>query len=67
MNKKSLTFQSYDLNEHEEKTITFPDKLESIYFAYDGGRITLNINGEEVFYTHLGGNDCALTINGDIK
>jgi len=60
---KNLVFESYDTGEHEEKTIEIlPSEIKTIYFAYDGGRVTIRINGEDLLSTASGGNDMAVSI-----
>jgi len=59
---KTLVFVSYDSNLKEEKQVEIPEKINNIYFSYDGGRLSININGKEIFYTAFAGNDCAVTI-----
>ena len=63
--QKTLVFHSYSDGEHEEKKVEIPEVVNNLYVAYDGGRLTININNEEIFSTMSAGNDCAVTINSN--
>lgn len=58
-----LKMQSYDNNHEETKPVKLPEKIESLSFSFDGGRVGVSINGEQVFYSMLGGNDCNVEID----
>ena len=58
-----LTMKSYDNNHDETQPVKLPEKIESLSFSYDGGRVGISINGKQVFYSMLGGNDCNVEID----
>jgi len=58
-----LTMKSYDNNHDETQPVKLPEKVESLSFSYDGGRVGISINGKQVFYSMLGGNDCNVEID----
>ncbi|MNQ73077.1 hypothetical protein D3C85_878000 [compost metagenome] len=63
----SITFNNYDYtyDGSEDVDFKFPDEVKEVSFSYDGGRVSVYINGEQVFYTTLGGNDCCVTLTND--
>lgn len=58
-----LRLINFSYNTEETKAVKLPKELESISFSYDGGRVSVNINGTEVFTSHLGGTDCSLELD----
>jgi hypothetical protein len=58
-----LNMQSRDNEYKETKAVKLPKNVESVSFSYDGGRLAVTVNGEQVYYTMLGGNDCRVEID----
>ncbi len=61
--KTKLNFVAWQ-NPYAEEEILGGDLglIKSLSFAYDGGRVYVSINGEDVFSTLLGGNDCQVDL-----
>jgi len=53
-----INSKSYDTELMEGITLEGIDKIEKISFSYDGGRLTIIVNGEEVYSTKDAGSDC---------
>ena len=61
---KMITHVNFDENETlPKKSYELPDKIESIEFQHDGGRITILINDKEVYYDALHTRDCCITLD----
>ena len=57
-----------DWDAHTEVTTSIkpiPDKVDSIQFTHDGGRISISINGVEVYHTALGTRDCCILLDNN--
>lgn len=46
-----------------EEAYRLPEKVESVSFSHDGGRIYVSINGVEVYKTMRGTRDCTIEID----
>ena len=57
-----IEMTSYDFGDKVTEDYTLPEKVKSFDVSYDGGRLTVYVNGEQVFYTALAGNDCCLSV-----
>lgn len=61
-----IVFKPYDSGSKdfgENIPFKIPEKVESVSFSYDGGRVSLYINGKEVFYSAFGGNSFDIDID----
>ena len=58
-----IEMKSWDLGDKIVADYKLPDEVYHICFSYDGGRVGVVINGEELFYTALAGNDCSVSID----
>jgi hypothetical protein len=53
-----IKYESYENNPTiESAEYVLPDDVKSISFSYDGGRLNVFINGEEVYSSMSAGND----------
>lgn len=50
-------------NTFASKDVTLPRVIESISFSHDGGRVTICVNGEEVYSAMTGTRDCNILID----
>lgn len=58
-----LTFTDYDsYNEHEDDDVKLPKVVNSIRVSHDGGRLSITVNNEKVFYATSGTRDCCIEI-----
>lgn len=58
-----LVHEDYDEREtYTEEEITLPEQIDSIRVSSDGGRLTIKVNGVELFYSCLGTRDCSIEI-----
>ena len=58
-----LDYKSYDNDESIEGMMFHTvEKIETISFSYDGGRLTVTINGKGAYYTDNAGTDCNVDI-----
>jgi hypothetical protein len=58
-----LVHDDYDDREtYTEPEITLPEQIDSIKVYHDGGRLTIDVNGVELFYSCLGTRDCSIEI-----
>ena len=60
MSKVSL--QSFDQKHEEVKNTVFDNPIQTVSLAYDGGRLTVAINGAIVMSTGFAGNDFIVNI-----
>jgi hypothetical protein len=60
-----IVMTSWSNGDKIEEVYNLPDKVTEVEFYYDGGRLSFYINGEQVFYTALAGNDCNLKVSGE--
>lgn len=60
-----IDFTDYQWDTSSEDSYTLPKEVTSIEVSYDGGRLGLYINGEEVFYTSSVGIDFNLIVNNN--
>jgi hypothetical protein len=60
MSKVSL--QSFDMDLNHEKETKFPNPIQTVSVAYDGGKLTVAINGVIVMDTPLAGTDFQVNI-----
>lgn len=58
-----LTLTNYTTGQEESKAVELPNDVQSVSFSYDGGRVYVSINGNEVFSSHFGGNDCCIELD----
>lgn len=58
-----LDYKSYD-NDNSVEGMLFHtvEKIDTISFSYDGGRLTVTINGKTVYHTVNAGSDCNVDI-----
>jgi hypothetical protein len=42
-----------------------PEKVEKMSFSYDGGRLSIYINGEEAYQAYFGTRDCCVEIDNN--
>ena len=58
---------SGDVSEAEQpymsQAFKLPLEVTSICVSHDGGRLTIEINGEQVFYACEGTRDCTVTLD----
>lgn len=47
----------------KEEAYKLPEKVESVSFSHDGGRIYISVNGVEVYETFCGTRDCTIDID----
>ena len=57
-----VRFRNYGDGNEESAEYSIPSKVTEIGFTYDGGRVTVIVNGDIVFSTALGGTDFAVDI-----
>jgi hypothetical protein len=63
MEIKMLVHEDYDSREtYIKPEITLPEHIDSIMVVHDGGRLTIEVNGVELFYSCLGTRDCSIEI-----
>lgn len=48
-----------------EKDYKLPTEITRISISHDGGRISIQINNEDVYYSSFGTRDCNIEINRD--
>ena len=58
-----IEMTSYDYGDKVIDEYKLPEKITDFEVSYDGGRLTVYVNGEEVFYTALAGNDFTITVS----
>lgn len=46
-----------------EVEIKVEQPLETVSFSYDGGRLSVCINGKQEFYTMMAGSDCSVDVS----
>lgn len=46
-----------------EVEIKLEQTLETVSFSYDGGRLSVCINGKQEFYTMMAGSDCSVDVS----
>ena len=51
-----------DHTEYHQKAITLPEKVERIQVDYDGGRLSITVNGKTIYHAVSGTRDCRITI-----
>lgn len=57
-----VEFEGYDSN-HSTNLDLGQLKIENVYFSYDGGRLSVMVNGETVLATALAGNSFSVSID----
>ena len=57
-----IKMTSYDYGDEVVEDYKLPEKVTDFEVSYDGGRLSVYVNGEQVFYTPLAGNDCNIFI-----
>lgn len=57
---KHKDFDNYSEDYYE---ISIPENINSISFSHDGGRISIEINNEEIYSTIFGTRDCCIEID----
>lgn len=63
MSNATLVHQDYDGNNEEiDRKVSLPEQIDSISFTHEGGRVTVNVNGKELYSTSLGTRDCEIEI-----
>lgn len=58
-----LEMTNYTTGEVHSKAVQLPKEVRSLGFSYDGGRVSVSINGEQVFSSHEAGNDCCIELD----
>ncbi len=64
-----IEFEDYDdVNSETIHTeYKLPDMVSNIIVMHDGGRLTISINGLQIFYRDEGTRDCSVEINRRVK
>ena len=57
-----IEMTSYDFGDKIVEDYKLPEKVTDFEVCYDGGRLTVYVNGEQVFYNALAGNDCSIVV-----
>jgi hypothetical protein len=61
--KGLVRFTSYDFRTEVEKIVDIPKgNINNLSFSYDGGRVSLYINNQEIFSSKCAGNDCNIEV-----
>jgi hypothetical protein len=60
---KMLTHMDYDDGTAwTDPEVTLPAQIDSIRVSHDGGRLSIGVNGVELFYSSIGTRDCSIEI-----
>lgn len=60
-----INYTSFSSEEEETIGFILPEKVKDISIGYDGGRLSIFINGKEVYVNMCAGNDFSVDINSD--
>ena len=59
-----VEFEGYDSNHSTNLDLDLGQlKIENVYFSYDGGRLSVMVNGETVLETAFAGNSFSVSID----
>ncbi len=57
-----VTYQSYSDHVEQITEEKLPEKVESIFVSYDGGRLSISINGKDFYDNMCASNDFSVEI-----
>lgn len=53
------------LDDPHKEPYVLPERIDKIEFSYDGGRLAVTINDQEVYASVEGTRDCHITLDRD--
>lgn len=62
MSNTKIEVNLWENGGHDVKDIVICDDIKSFSVSYDGGRLSVYINNDRVYYTALAGNDCSVEV-----
>lgn len=57
-----LTHDDWDTGEKITQDTILPTNIKKLVISHDGGRLRIEVDGEELYYTSEGTRDCSIEI-----